>query len=59
MENKLWMVLVRTSLVPGSGVFRTELSAPDPWTAMQMAKGMYGALLLSESATPIYSDGST
>ena len=54
MESKTWMVLVRTSTEPGAGVFRAHLQAPDPGTAINMARGMYGDQLLSESASPVY-----
>ena len=48
------MFLVKTSTTPGAGMFQARLQAPDAWQALQMARALYGVLLLSESATPIH-----
>lgn len=49
--NSYW-VLVRTDEQPGSMVVRAYINADNPYAAIQMAKAMYGRLLLSESANP-------
>jgi hypothetical protein len=35
---------------PGAGFGRVYINAQDPYQAIQMAKAMYGRLLISESA---------
>ena len=54
MESNTYMFLVKTSTTPGAGMFQVRLQAPDGWVALQMARAQYGALLLSEAATPIH-----
>ena len=49
MSNRFW-VLVRFSDAPGSGFARREVYAGSPYEAIQIARAMYGRLLISESA---------
>jgi hypothetical protein len=48
--NQYW-VLVKSSETPGSYVTRVYLQAADPFSAISMARSMYGRLLLSEYAS--------
>jgi hypothetical protein len=50
---KFYWVLVRYSTQPGSGANRVTIPANDPYQALQMAKALYGPLLLSECAVPV------
>jgi hypothetical protein len=50
--NSYW-VLVKYKDVPGAGFGRVVLNADNPYQAIQMAKAMYGRLLISESACPV------
>lgn len=44
-------VLVRDRDEPGALVTRAYIQANDPYTAIQLARSMYGRLLLSEIAS--------
>ena len=48
-QNRFW-VLVKYKDEPGAGYGRQYINANNPYEAIQMAKAMYGRLLLSESA---------
>lgn len=48
-----YFVLVRFKDEPGSAVTRAYINADNPYSAIQMAKALYGRLLLSESVTPV------
>lgn len=48
--NSYW-VLVRSSDTPGAYVTRVIINANDPYSAISMARSMYGRLLLSEYAS--------
>ncbi len=50
--NSYW-VLVKYKDEPGAGFGRVVLNADNPYQAIQMAKAMYGRLLISESANPV------
>ena len=50
--NRQWFVQVRTKDEPGAMVIRQYVSADNSYEAIQMAKALYGRLLLSESAWP-------
>jgi hypothetical protein len=50
--NQYW-VLVKYKDEPGAGFDRMYITANDPYQAIQMARGMYGRLLISESACPV------
>jgi hypothetical protein len=50
--NSYW-VLVKYKDEPGAGFGRVVLNADNPYQAIQMAKAMYGRLLISESACPV------
>ncbi len=45
-----WFVLVRLKDEPGAGVCRQHVTATNAYDAIQMAKALYGKLLMSESA---------
>jgi hypothetical protein len=47
---KTFWALVRTSTNPGAGITRVSIQAENIFAATQLLKGMYGSLLLSESA---------
>ena len=49
--NSYW-VMVKYKDEPGAGFGRVFISADNPFQAIQMAKSMYGRLLISESANP-------
>lgn len=49
--NTYW-VLVKYKDEPGAGYGRMYVTAENPFQAIQMAKAMYGTLLISESAVP-------
>ena len=49
--NSYW-VMVKYKDEPGAGFGRVYLNAENPFQAIQMAKSMYGRLLISESANP-------
>ena len=46
--NQYW-VMVKYKDEPGAGFGRVYLNADNPFQAIQMAKSMYGRLLISES----------
>lgn len=48
-----YCVLVRTKDEPGAGVTRAYVTAENTYAAIQMAKALYGRLLLSESVMPV------
>lgn len=50
--NSYW-ALIRTSNQPGAGLIRVTVNADTNFNATQILKGMYGSLLLSESANLI------
>ena len=50
--NQYW-VLVKYKNEPGSGFGRVVLNADNPYQASQMARAMYGTLLISEAAVPV------
>ncbi len=50
--NQYW-VLVKYKDEPGAGFGRMYINEDNPFQAIQMAKGMYGRLLISESANPV------
>jgi hypothetical protein len=47
---KSFWALVRTSNTPGAGYTRVSVQAENIFAATQLLKGMYGSLMLSESA---------
>ena len=49
--NRYW-VTVKYKDEPGAGFNRVYLNADNPYQAIQMARAMYGRLLISESANP-------
>jgi hypothetical protein len=51
MNNSYW-VMVKWKDEPGAGYSRVYINASNPFQAIQMAKSMYGRLLMSESANP-------
>lgn len=48
-----WWVLVRYKDEPGAGFGRQYVTATNAYEAIQMAKALYGRLLISESAAPL------
>jgi hypothetical protein len=50
--NQYW-VMVKYKDEPGAGFGRMYVNADNPFQAIQMAKSMYGRLLMSESANPV------
>lgn len=50
--NTYW-VLVKYENTPGAGFGRMYVTAENPFQAIQMARSMYGSLLISESAVPV------
>lgn len=49
--NQYW-VLVKYKDEPGAGFYRAIVNAENTYQATQMAKALYGRLLISESANP-------
>ena len=49
MSNRFW-VFVKFNTSPGSGYARQYINANNPYEAIQMARALYGRLLMSESA---------
>jgi len=47
--NTYW-VLVKYKDEPGAGYGRVHIQADNPFMAIEMARSMYGRLLMSESA---------
>ncbi len=50
--NSYW-VLVKYKDEPGAGFGRVIVQGDNPFAAIQMAKAMYGRLLISESANQL------
>ena len=50
---KQFWVLVKYKDEPGAGYGRMYVTANDPFQAIQMARAMYGRLLISESANAV------
>lgn len=50
--NQYW-VLVKYKDEPGAGFGRVHVNADNPFQAIQMAKAMYGRLLMSEYASSV------
>lgn len=48
-----WWVFVRYKDEPGSGFCKQYVTATNAYEAIQMAKALYGKLLMSEGAFPI------
>lgn len=46
-------VMVRLKAEPGAAVTKAIITAENSYAAIQMAKAMYGRLLLSEAAVPV------
>lgn len=51
-QARQWWVLVRYKDEAGSGFGRQYVTATNAYEAIQMAKALYGKLLISESAAP-------
>ena len=51
-QSRQYWVLVKYKDEPGAGFGRQYINASNPYEAVQMAKALYGRLLISESATP-------
>lgn len=51
-QSRQYWVLVKYKDEPGAGFGRQYINANNPYEAVQMAKALYGRLLISESATP-------
>jgi len=51
-QAKQWWVLVRYKDEAGAGFGRQYVMASNPHEAIQMARAIYGKLLISASATP-------
>ena len=49
-QARQWWVLVRYKDEPGSGFGKQYVTATNAYEAIQMAKAIYGRLLISESA---------
>lgn len=49
MSKKFW-IFVKHKDEPGAGFSRQYIYADNPYEAIQMAKALYGRLLMSESA---------
>lgn len=47
--RQFWF-LVKTKDEPGSGAYRAYITATNPFEASQMAKALYGRLLITECA---------
>ena len=47
---KQYWVMVKYKDEPGAGFGRVYITADNPFQAIQMARSMYGCLLISESA---------
>lgn len=50
--NQYW-VLVKYKDEPGAGFGKMFVTADNPFQAIQMARAMYGRLLISESANAV------
>ncbi len=51
-QSRQYWVLVKYKDEPGAGFGRQYVNATNPYEAIQMAKSLYGRLLISESAFP-------
>lgn len=51
-QSRQYWVLVRYKDEPGAGYGKQYVNATNPYEAIQMAKSLYGRLLISESANP-------
>jgi hypothetical protein len=49
-----YKVMVKWKDEPGAGFSYVHVNADNPFAAIQMARSMYGRLLISESAIPVY-----
>lgn len=49
-QSRQYWVLVKYKDEPGAGFGKQYVTATNPYEAIQMAKALYGRLLLSESA---------
>jgi hypothetical protein len=47
-----YFVMIKLKNEPGAAVVKAYVTAPDPYSAFQMAKAQYGALLISQAAVP-------
>ncbi len=52
LQPKQWWVLVRYKDEPGAGFGKRYVSATNAYEATQMAKALYGKLLISAGASP-------
>lgn len=52
-QTRQFWVLVRYKDEPGAGFGKQYVTAPNAYEATQMAKALYGKLLISESAVPV------
>lgn len=52
MQARQWWVLVRYKDEPGAGFGKQYVTATNAYEAIQMAKALYGKLLISEGAAP-------
>lgn len=50
---KTFWALVKTSTQPGAGFTKVTIQADNTYMATQLLKGMYGPLMLSESANAV------
>ena len=48
-----FFVMVKTKDEPGAGFYRAYINASNIYEATQMAKALYGRLLISESAMAV------
>ena len=51
-QQKRYGFLVKYKDEPGAGFGKQYVNATNPYEAIQMAKSLYGRLLISESAFP-------
>ena len=51
-QARQWWVLVRYKDEPGAGFGKQYVTATNAYEAIQMAKALYGKLLISEGAAP-------
>lgn len=51
-QSRQYWVLVKYKNEPGAGFGKQYINASNPYEAVQMAKALYGPLLISESANP-------
>jgi hypothetical protein len=52
IQARQWCALVRYKDEPGAGFGKQYVTATNAYDAIQMAKALYGKLLISESAAP-------